>query len=104
MISHLLSFLTIITGISFGILLGHLVDPSWIRPFSRAFWRLMHRKGCPFPLKPLRKEHLKDYRFTSPVFGCDFHVDVFDIRGMCIRCGRVHRVEMKIYNQINPLP
>jgi hypothetical protein len=99
--NHLLSFLSILMGISLGIWLGHLVDPCWIRPVTRAFWRLLHSKGCPLPLSPHRRELL----YRGPVFAADplgLGIEIFDIRACCVRCGRLHRVEMRILSPISP--
>lgn len=98
----LLNFSAIMIGISMGIWLGMIVDPSWIGSIRRGFWKLVHRKGCPFPLKPLRKERLRSYRSYDGLLGIPFQAEVFDIRAMCSKCGRVHRVEMKVFHQIYP--
>ena len=102
MIDHL-KFWFVLAGVYLGFLLGLTIDPAWIRSVRRALWKFIHIKGCPLPLETLRKERLKDYRFFSEQFGCDFHVESFDVRGRCPDCGRVHRVAMKIYSPIKPL-
>lgn len=102
MIDYLLNFAVMAGGVWLGAWLGLRVDPAWIDQPSRAFYRLLHHRGCPFPLKPLRRERLRSYQSQDKALGVSFQVDVFDIRARCTRCGRTHRVEMKIFHQINP--
>lgn len=67
-------------------------------PVVRAFWRVLHRKGCPLPLNVRRKELLQSYQTRS--MGMPWQVEVFDIRATCERCGRTHRLETKIFTHL----
>lgn len=80
--------------------LGMVVPTDWIGSVSRAFWRVLHRKGCPGPFLMARKELLESYQALC--WGMPFDVEHFDIRLRCPRCGRTHRNETKIFTQINP--
>jgi len=91
-----------VLGVSLGVYFGPRVDPSWIDSCRGFVWRLLHLRGCPFPLHPVRKERIESYQAFDEVLGISFQAEVFDIRAKCQRCGRVHRVEMKIFSQINP--
>jgi len=79
------------------------VDLLYTRGFLdiaiRAVWRVLHRRGCPLPLNVRRKELLQSYQTYS--MGMPWQVEVFDIRALCPRCGRTHRLETKIFTQIN---
>lgn len=90
-------------SILFGALLGtalYFLVSRCIEPVVRAFWRVLHRNGCPLPLNLRRKELLRSYQTRS--MGMPWQVEVFDIRATCGRCGRMHRLETKIFTQINP--